>query len=88
MTSSYQEKRACRATCGAECGISNVPLIGHSIHVYNSAILLHGISKGAFRLFNIDNNSIYPGSTVARLTGLGGFSQPCPTARALVLLLV
>lgn len=46
-----------------------MPVIGSSIRTYNSAILLHGIARGMFRLFDIDINWkcpcwIYPCLTV------------------------
>lgn len=53
-----------------------VPVTGSSIHAYNSAILLHGISKGMFRLFDIYNNSIYPGSTV-QVVSVKGREMSC-----------
>lgn len=44
----------------------NDPLNVSSINANGSAILLHGIFKGIFLLFSI-NNSIYPASTVCSM---------------------
>lgn len=52
------------------CDIWNVTVKESSIHAYKSAILLHRISKAMFGLFNICDNSIYPGLTAFLKSGM------------------
>lgn len=67
----HQEKRTCWGTCSNAFHLWNEPMNnGSSIHAPKRDILLHGISKEMFTLFNIYNNLIYRGfiylgSTVA-----------------------
>lgn len=44
--------------------ISNAAVNGHSIYALCSSIHLHGISEVMLQLCDIENNSVYRGSTV------------------------
>lgn len=58
--SSSHPHRQDKRTSSTAFEILNVPVIKSSIDTYNRAILLHGIAKGMFRLFDIDINLMHP----------------------------